>query len=69
MSMIYFTKTEKRAIYEGLNALMVEKMATLNRTRSTPWMFPDPEEAREKLYDEMDEIEELMAKMEVFDDD
>jgi len=69
MSMIYFTKAEKRMIYEGLNALMVEKMATLNRTRSTPWMFPDPEEAREKLYDEMDEIEEIMAKMEVFDDD
>ena len=69
MSMIYFTKKEKRTIYEGLNALMVEKMATLNRTRNTPWMFPDPEEARDKLFDEMDEIDELMRKMEVFDDD
>lgn len=67
-SLIYFTEKQKRMIYEGLNALMVEKMATLNRTRNTPWMFPDPEEAREKLYDEMDEIEDLMAKMEVFDD-
>lgn len=68
MSMIYFTKTEKRTIYEGLNALMVEKMKVLNQTRSTPWIFPDPEEVREKIYDDMDTLEMLLDKLEVFDD-
>lgn len=69
MSMIIFTKREKRVLYEGLNALMVEKMKMLNQTKSTPWIFPDPEDAREKLFDEMDDIEMLIDKMEVFDDD
>lgn len=67
-NLIYFTKEEKRFLYEGLNALMVDKMAELNRTRSSSWMFPDPEETREKLYDEMDLITDLLDKLEVFDD-
>ena len=67
-SMIYFTKEEKQFLYEGLNALMVDKMKVLNQTRSSSWMFPDPEEAREKIYDDMDKIELLLDKLEVFDD-
>ena len=65
---IYFTKEEKQFLYEGLNALMVEKMKVLNQTRSSSWMFPDPEEAREKIYDEMDLITDLLDKLEVFDE-
>ena len=68
MSLIYFTKAEKRYLYEGINALMVEKMKVLNQTKSTPWIFPDPEEAREKIYDDMDELEMLLDKLEVFDE-
>lgn len=68
MSLIYFTKEEKRHLYEGVNALMVEKMKVLNQTKSTPWIFPDPEEAREKIYDDMDALEMLLDKLEVFDD-
>ena len=67
-NLIYFTKEEKRFLYEGLNALMVDKMAELNRTRSSSWIFPDPEEAREKIYDEMDKLDLLLDKLEVFDD-
>ena len=66
-NLIYFTKEEKRFLYEGLNALMVDKMNVLNRTRSSSWIFPDPEEAREKIYDEMDKIETLLDKLEVFE--
>lgn len=68
MNLIYFTKAEKRHLYEGVNALMVEKMKVLNQTKSTPWIFPDPEEAREKIYDDMDALEMLLDKLEVFDD-
>lgn len=65
-NLIYFTKEEKQFLYEGLNALMVEKMSELNRTRSSSWIYPDPEEAREKIYDAMDTIETLLDKLEVF---
>ena len=67
-NLIYFTKEEKRFLYEGLNALMVDKMNVLNQTRSSSWIFPDPEEARNKIYDEMDLITDLLDKLEVFDD-
>lgn len=67
-NLIYFTKEEKQFLYEGLNALMVDKMAELNRTRSSSWIFPDPEKAREKIYDDMDKLEMLLDKLEVFDD-
>lgn len=65
---IYFTKEEKRFLYEGLNALMVDKMAEINRTRSSSWLYEDPEEVREKIYDEMDLITDLLDKLEVFND-
>lgn len=65
---IYFTKEEKRFLYEGLNALMVDKMAEINRTRSSSWMYEDPEEVREKIYDDMDLITDLLDKLEVFND-
>lgn len=65
-NLIYFTKEEKQFLYEGLNALMVEKMSELNRTRSSSWIYPDPEEARERIYDAMDTIETLLDKLEVF---
>ena len=68
-SLHHFTKEEKRFLYEGLNALMVDKMNVLNQTRSSSWMFPDPEEAREKIYDDMDKVEMLLDKLEEFDDD
>lgn len=67
-NLIYFTKEEKQFLYEGLNALMVDKMNVLNQTRSSSWMFPDPEEAREKIYDDMDTIETLLDKLEVFNE-
>ena len=63
---IYFTKEEKQFIYEGLNALMVDKMKEINRTRSSSWLYSDPEEVREKIYDDMDLITDLLDKMEVF---
>lgn len=65
---IYFTKEEKRFLYEGLNALMVDKMAEINRTRSSSWLYEDPEEVREKIYDDMDLITDLLDKLEVFND-
>lgn len=67
-SLIYFTKEEKQFLYEGLNALMVDKMKVLNQTRSSSWMFPDPEKVRECIYDDMDMIETLLDKLEVFND-
>lgn len=67
-NLIYFSKDEKQFLYEGLNALMVDKMKVLNQTRSSSWMFPDPEEAREKIYDDMDTIEMLLDKLEVFNE-
>lgn len=67
-NLIYFTKEEKQFLYEGLNALMVDKMKVLNQTRSSSWMFQDPEEAREKIYDDMDKLEMLLDKLEVFND-
>ena len=66
-NLIYFTKEEKQFLYEGLNSLMVDKMNVLNQTRSSSWMFPDPEEAREKIYDDMDKLEMLLDKLEVFE--
>ena len=66
-NLIYFTKEEKHFLYEGLNALMVDKMAEINRTRSSSWLYEDPEEAREKIYDEMDLITDLLDKLEVFE--
>ena len=67
-NLIYFTKEEKQFLYEGLNALMVDKMAEINRTRSSSWLYEDPEEVREKIYDEMDLITDLLDKLEVFND-
>lgn len=67
-NLIYFTKEEKQFLYEGLNALMVDKMKILNQTRSSSWMFPDPEGVRGQIYDDMDTIETLLDKLEVFDD-
>ena len=66
-NLIYFTKEQKQFLYEGLNALMVDKMNVLNQTRSSSWLFPDPEETREKIYDEMDLITDLLDKLEVFE--
>jgi len=67
-NLMYFTKEEKRFLYEGLHSLMVDKMKILNETRSSSWLYSDPEEAREKVYDDMDKIEFLLDKLEVFDD-
>lgn len=66
MSVIYFTEKEKQLLYEGLNSLMVDRMQVLNQTKSTPWIFPDPEGAREQIYEVMDDIEMLLDKLEVF---
>ncbi len=66
MGMVCLTKAEKHLLYEGLNSLMVDKMKVLNQTKSTPWIFSDPEEAREKIYESMDDIEILLDKLEVF---
>lgn len=66
MDALFMTKAEKQIIGEALNALQVEKMKLLNQTRSSSYMFPDPEETREKIYDDMDAIEDLLDRLKFY---
>lgn len=67
MSLIHLTKEERKLIKEGINSLMNDYMRTLNQTHTSSFMFADPEEAREKIYDTMDKLEDLLERFELYE--
>ncbi len=67
MSLVHLTKEERTFIKEGINSLMNDYMRTLNQTHTSSFMFADPEKAREKIYDNMDKLEDLLERFELYE--
>lgn len=66
MEALFLTKAERNIIGEALNTLQVEKMKRLNQTKTDSFLFDDPEKAREKIYNDMDQIEDLFDRLNWF---
>lgn len=57
------TVKERKLIYDALNTQIVEKMRVISQTRTDSFMFADPEETREKLYDDIDVLNDLIDRI------
>lgn len=62
MNALFLSKEESRVLHNALNTRAVDLMKQINDT----WVYCDPDKApeiREKLYDEVEKVDDLLDRL------